>query len=101
MTESPRKPTFVTRPDPPSDDSPSKAPALSKEEVRALLTVAATRRPDWKRAAKRASLGLIPTALLGLALDSVIGWGGTPVLLVILLVWSAWPLLRQHRDGWT
>ncbi len=96
----PKTPTIATRPEPPSDDEP-KALKLSKEETRALLAVTATQRPDWARAAKRAGLGVIPTALIGLLLDSVVGWGATPVLVIILIVWSAWPLFKQDRGGWT
>ena len=96
----PKKPTIATRPEPPSDDGP-KAPKLSKEETRALLAVTATHRPNWGRAAKRAGFGVMPTALLALLLDSVIGWGATPALVIVLIAWAAWPLFKQDSGGWT
>jgi len=93
-----RKAVVVTRPEPPPDQDPKK---LSREEVQALLAVARTNAPAWPRALKRAGLGLLPTAILGVVLDAAVGWWSTPLLVVLLLAWSAWPLLRRDRDGWT
>jgi hypothetical protein len=94
-----KKRVVARRPEPPRDESPR--PKLTQEEIRALLAVEAPRRPDWGRVARRGGLGLIPTAILGVLLDSLIGWWATPVLVAVLVVWAAWPLFRQSRDGWT
>lgn len=98
MDERPRKPVVVHRPEPPADEDPKK---LSHEEVRALLAVTKTNRPDWARVAKRAGFGMIPTVIVGVVLDATMGWWGTPVLAVVWIAWAAWPLARQGRDGWT
>jgi len=105
MDERPRKPVIASRPEPPPDerdrDVPPRRAGLTKEEMQALLTVTATNSRPWGRVARRAGIGLIPTAVVGLALDTWVGWWATPVLAVLLAAWAAWPLLGQTRDGWT
>lgn len=108
MSDPARKRVVATRPDPPAEDlapepstkPPSKA-QLSREEVRALLQVSAANRAPWRRVARRGGLAVLPTLVLGVVLDMLIGWWSTPVLIVIVTVWAGWPLLRQDRSGWT
>ncbi len=90
----------VHRPEPPSDEP---APKLTRDEVRALLAVTATTNPPsrWGRAAKRGGLALLPTAILSTVLDAIVGWWSIPIVVALAIAWSALPLLRQSRDGWT
>ena len=90
----------VHRPEPPSDEPATK---LSRDEVRALLAVTATNTKSnaWSRVARRGGIALVPTAIVSTLLDALLGWWSIPVAVVIALVWTAMPLLRQRRDGWT
>lgn len=93
-----RKPIIVRRPDAPGD---APKPQLSKEEIRALLAVTeSTARPTWSRVARRGGIAIIPTTLLSILLDSVLGWWSIPVIVILAIAWTARPLVRQRRDGW-
>ena len=104
MTSEPKR-VVVTRPDPPEDEpkpKPKSETKLSPEEVRALLAVTtAAQRTPLRRAARRGLLAFVPTTIVSVVLDSLIGWWSIPVLGLLTLAWVLWPLLRQSRDGWT
>ncbi len=91
----------VHRPEPPSDGAP--APKLTREERRAFLAVTATQPQPSRlsRAARRGGLALVPTAILSTVLDAIVGWWSIPIVVALAIAWSALPLLRQSRDGWT
>jgi len=88
----------VHRPDPPRDEP---KPKLSREEVQALLAVTKTQGGAWGRTARRGGLALVPTALLSTLLDVFLGWWSIPVVIALAILWTAQPLVRQARDGWT
>jgi len=94
----------VTRPEPPSDEPANGSPAkLSKDEVRALLAVTKVQASPMKRAAKRGGILAIPTTILGVVLDLVLGNWGTVILLVVIaggIYWSIRPLFAKDRSDW-
>ena len=97
-----RKPVVVHRPEPPPEDGPAHAQAkLSQDEMRALLAVAKTAHPPWRRAARRGVVAALPSLVLSFVLDAWLGWWSIPVVVLLAIGWSAGPLLRQSRDGWT
>ncbi len=96
-----RKPVVVHRPEPPLEDASSSEARYTQEEMRALLAVTATTNPPWKRAARRGLIAMLPTLVLSVVLDSLLGWWSIPVLVLLAVAWALRPLLRQSRDGWT
>ena len=99
------KRVVVTRPEPPADEpepKPKPKEKLAPEEIRALLAVTTTtQRSPLRRSARRGLLAFLPTTILSIVLDSLIGWWSIPVLVVLSIAWVAWPLVRQSREGWS
>lgn len=93
-----RKPVIVTRAEPPDELAPAQ---LSKEEMRALIAVTAvTHRTPWGRVARRGALVAVPAAAASMVLDALLGWWSIPVIVVLAIVWTTRPLVRQNREGW-
>ncbi len=93
----------VTRPEPPSEEPAAGRPKLTQDEVRALLAVTKVRTSPVKRALKRGGVLVIPTTILGIALDLALGEWGTLVLLVVIaagVYWSVRPLFASDRHEW-
>jgi hypothetical protein len=92
---------------PPSDAAPqpepAKKPKLSPDEIKALLAVDGVVRPSpFARAAKRGGIVVIPTGLISLLLQLVLGEHAIWVIPLVILgaiAWTARPLFR--RDGWS
>lgn len=100
VTETAPKRVVVTRPEPPSFAHPAK---LSNDEVRALLAVDRTNRPNSFGASwKRGRIVALPTTLISVAAHVLFGsaglWIGAAIILAAL-AWIARPLLR--RDDWS
>jgi hypothetical protein len=101
--EAPKPAVIVRRADPASDEpAPKAAPKLTPDEVRALLAVEGVKRSRWSRTAIRGGIIIIPTGVISLFLDMILGaYAPFVSALVVLgaLAWVAWPLLR--RDEWS
>lgn len=93
-----RKRVVVHRPEPPSDE---RKPQLTKDEVRALLTVTEVTHRPWGRVARRGAIAAVATTLLSLLLDTWLGWWSIPLLVVLAIAWTVRPLIQQSRGGWT
>ncbi len=105
--------TVVHRAEPPKEEEApiekGKAPPkLSREEVSALLATSGTNSSVAAQCGKRAAIVVIPIGLIRWGLVLLFG-ESAPVAAAILsglcalgaIAWTAAPLWKQKRDGWS
>lgn len=91
---------IVTRAEPPPSSKPKPA-HLTREEMKALISVTAAQKPVWKKSLWRSPV-LIVTSIVSQLLHMVIGSYAYPidaVLFIVAIAWMARPLFR--RDGFS